>query len=456
MFNELKDKFNNKIPIEARVLTKIKNGYIVDIGVDALLPYREISSNIKDKIKEEHTHLKVIIKSIEGTPSKSLNIIVSNRIYEDMLREELRQKTLSHLKEGDEVIGEISSLTNYGAFMDINGVEALLHISNIAWYKLQHPQDVLHIGDKIKVKILSIDKETGKVSVGLKHLFPYPWDGVETRYTIGKVIKGKITNIVNFGLFVELEPGVEGLVHISEVSWDDKNPNVNKMFKVGEEVQVKILEINRAEEKISLSIKKVNQNPWEDLKKEFPAGSVNKGKIVKIVPTGIFVTIKGNFCGFIHISDISWTYKIAELEKMFKIGQYIEYKILDILPEQENAILSIKHLKENPYEKYKVDTIAKCKIKKVFGNLLLVTLEDDVEGVIAKKEALLEQRDFSKDLKAFYRPGQDIEAVVILSDEKKRRIELSIRKLEKIIQKQLIKKYSQHNAPSLKDILIEE
>lgn len=460
IFDELNEKYKNHLPIDAHMISEVKNGYIVDIGIEALMPYKEVGKDLKEKLSleksKEEMSFKVIIKSISGEPAKNLNIVVSNKIYEELVKEEIKKKTLSQLKEGDEVMGEVKSLTKFGAFIDINGVEALLHISNIAWYKLSHPEEILHCGDKIKVKILKIEPDTGKVSVGLKQLFPYPWDEVDTKYFVGKVVKCKVKSITNFGIFAELEPGVEGLIHISEISWTDKNLDLKKMFKINQEIQAKILEINKKDERISLSIKKVHKNPWEDIKNQYPAGSINKGKIVKITPTGIFVTIKDDFVGFVHISDISWTSRITDLHKLYKVGQNVEYKILDIIPEQEKAILSIKHLKENPYEKYTVDTIVKCKVKKVLNNLLIVEMEKEVEGIIQKKEALPSQKDFSKDLKLLYKPGQEIEAVVVLSDEKTRKIELSIRKLEKIIQKQLIKKYSQVQPPTLKDILTEE
>ncbi|MCS7231151.1 MAG: S1 RNA-binding domain-containing protein [Elusimicrobiota bacterium] len=459
IFDLLNQKYKEQIPIDTYIISKNKNGYLVDIGIEAFMPNKEVGETLKKKIsseKIEDISFKVIIKEISGLPAKNLKIIVSNKIYEEKLKEEQRKKTLSQLKEGDEVIGEVKSITSFGAFIDINGVEALLHISNIAWYKLNHPEEILHCGDKIKVKILKIENETGKVSVGLKQLFPYPWDEVDSKYFVGKIVKCKVTNITNFGIFAELEPGVEGLIHISEVSWTDKTPDLKKMFKIGQELQAKILEINKEEEKISLSLKKVFHNPWEDIKTQFPPGSINKGKIIKITPTSILVSIKDEFYGVIHISDVSWTSKVTDLHRLYKVGQYIEYKVLEIIPEQEKAVLSIKHLKENPYEKYSVDSIVKCKIKKVLSNLIIVELEEGIEGIITKKEALLHQRDLSKELKVFYKPGQEVEAVVIFSDEKKRKIELSIRKLEKIIQKQLIKQYSQIQLPTLRDILTEE
>ncbi|GEM_PF-511714 len=454
----LEKNFNNRTPMDATLISKTEYGYIVDIGIDAVLPFKETTKELKEKIEKlkpnEKFNFKVIIKEIKDK-NKELEIVVSNKIYEEIIRQQLKEKLLNTIKEGDEVIGEVKTITSFGAFVEINGVETLLHISDIAWHKIKDPQELLHQGDKIKVKILKIDKDTGKISVGLKQLFPHPWEEIEKKYHVGEVVKGKITNITKFGIFVELESAIEGLVHISEVSWEDKMPDLQKIYKIGQEIQVKILNINKEERKISLSIKKVFKNPWEDLKKEFPKGTKQKGKITKILPYGMFVLIKPGFEGLIHKSDISWSKRIDNLFKIYKVGQYVEYIVLDILPEQERVILSIKHLYPNPFEKYKVDDIVKCKIKKILRNILIVSLDEDVEGIITKKEAISEEKDISKELKALYKPGQEIDAVVNFVDENTHKIELSVKKLHKVIQKQLIKKYSKIETPTLKDILSE-
>jgi small subunit ribosomal protein S1 len=461
LFDKIKEWCEQHTPVEAKIISETKSGYIVDIGVDAFMPFKEISAELKEKLGKETTKLeeicfKVIIKEVEYLENKKLNIIVSNKLYEEQLKEEIKKKVLAQIKEGDEVIATVKRLTSFGAFVDIAGVETLLHISNIAWYKINHPQEVLHIGDKIKVKVLSIDKEKGKIEVGLKQLFPHPWEEVDKKYKIGEVIKCKITNITNFGLFVEIEPAVEGLIHKSEVSWENKEPQLRRMFKIGQEVEAKILSIDVENRKMSLSIKKVSFNPWEEIKKEFPPNSVHKGKITKILPSGMYISLKPGFDGFVSINDISWTQRIKDLSKKYKVGDYVQYKVLDVLPEQETAVLSIKHLSENPFEKYSVDTIVKCKVKKVLKSVLIVELEKDIEGIITKNEAIVEKRDLSKELKELYKPGQVLDAVVIDVNEKKQRIELSIKKLEKIIQQQLIKKYSEVKLPTLRDILTEK
>lgn len=454
----LEKNFQNKTPIDAYVVSRTDFGLLVDIGIDAILPYREMGKELKNKFENKQTLedsvIKVVIKEIKSQ-EKKLEVVVSNKLYEEIVKQQLKEKLLNHLNEGAEVLGEVKTITNFGAFVEINGVETLLHISDMAWYKVKEPSEILHSGDKIKVKVLKIDKETGKISVGLKQLFPHPWDEIEKKYHVGETIKGKILNITKFGIFVELEPGIEGLVHISEVSWEEKFPDLQKIYKPQQEIQVKILNIDKAEKRISLSIKKIHKNPWEDLKKEFPIGSKNKGKITRITPYGIFVSIKPGFEGLVHKKDISWTRNVDNIKEEFKIGEYIEYVVIDIIPEQERAILSIKHLHPNPFEKYQVDSIVKCRIKKILKNMLIVSINGEIEGIIHKKEAVTEERNISKDLKSLYKQGQEIDAVIITSDENLHKIELSIKKLEKVIQKQLIKKFSNIEKPTLKDILSE-
>lgn len=456
---QYKENFDKKTPLTARILSKTDTGYIVDIGIDAFLPYRELGKELKQKLSsqlEQDLTFRVVIKDFKVLPDGRPSVVVSNKLYEEIVKEEIKSRVFSKFKEGDEVVGLVKSITDFGAFVEIDGYDVLLHISDIAWYKLNHPTEVLHCGDKIKVKILKMDYETGKISVGMKQLFPHPWEEVDRKYKVGEVITCKVKNITKFGIFVEVEPGIEGLIHISEVCWENKTPNIQKMFKPGDQVKVKIIDINKQERKMSLSIKKVGFNPWEDIKKNFPPGSVHKGRITKVTPYGVYVSIKPGFDGIIHISNISWTERITDLHKRYKEGDYVEYKVLDVLPEQETAVLSIKHLFENPYEKYGVGSIVKCKIKKILSKIIIVKIDERVDGIITKNEAVIDKKDLSKDLKSLYKPGQEIEAVVIVSDETKRRIELSVRKLEKILREQLIKKYSEVKLPTLKDILTEE
>ncbi len=453
----LEQCFKEQTPIDAKIVSLTNFGAVVDIGLDAVLPYREMTKDLKSKLSSKKTDIevKVVIKEIKQKRD-GIEIVVSQKIYEEKVRKELIEKIFANIKEGDIIVGSVKTITDFGAFLDIGGVDALLHISDIAWYRVEKIEDILKIGNKIKVKVLKIDRENEKISVGLKQLFPHPWDKIEEKYHVGEIVKGKIVNITKFGLFVELEPAVEGLVHISEIDWKEKNPKLEKMFSLGQEIHVKILEINKEEKKVVLSYKKTFPNPWEELKQSYPPGTKLKGKIVKITPYGIFVTIQSGFEGMVHISDISWYKETKNVLNSYKIGQEIEYVVLDIIPEEERAVLSIKHLLPNPYQKYTVGTIVCCMIKKILSNFLIVSLEQNIEGIIRKKEAVVDNRDAAKPLNQLYKVGQKIDAVVIYSDELTHKIELSVKKLEYEIQKQLIKKFSTIEPPTLKDILQEE
>lgn len=450
------DSYKNKKIIEAKVLTLTDFGAMVDIGIDVKLPYREMTKDFKTKIKSNpKLNVNVVIKEMKQY-NDNLDIIVSQKEVIEMEQQQKKSTLFKNLKEGDIVTGTIKSFTNFGAFVDIGGVDALLHISDIAWHKIDKPQDILHLDDKIKVKILKIDLQNEKISVGLKQLFPHPWDSVEDKYKKGKVFKCKIVNITNFGLFVELEPAVEGLIHISEISWKNEKENLTKKFKVGQIIEAKVLEVNKDERKISMSIKKISDNPWEKIKSKYPSGTKIKGKVTKVVPFGIFVTIEPGFEGLIHISDISWTKDVRNIKEIAKPGDEIECVVMNVIPDEERAVLSIKHLTENPYEKFKKGTIVTCKVKKILKNLMVVELEKNLEGIIRTNEAFIEGKSANKTLSQAFKVGQQIDAVVILSDEKLHKIELSIKTLEKETRKQLIKKYSDVSLPSLKDILEEK
>lgn len=457
LFNSLDEAYKSKKVLEAKVLTLTDFGAVVDIGIDVKLPFREMTKEFKSLIKSnQNITVPVIIKEIKTISPNEMDIIVSQKDVVEMEREQKKNRLFNSVKEGDIVLGEVKNIVDFGAFVDIGGVDALLHIGDIAWHKVDKPADILHVGDKIKVKVLKIDTQSGKVSVGLKQLFPHPWESVENKYKKGEVVKGKIVNITAFGIFVELEQGVEGLVHISEVDWKNPKEVLNKKYKIGDIIEAKVLEVNKEEKRISLSIKKTAHNPWEDLKRKYPTGTKIKGKVVKVIPSGIFVNIENSFDGFIRITDISWTRDIRSIKEIAKVGDDIECVVREILPDEEKAVLSIKHLKENPYDKYKKGTIVNCRIKKVAKTYMIVELEKDVEGIIRIKEAFQDEKSIGKTVDQVYKPGQQVDAVVIVCDEKERKIELSIKLLEKETRKQLIRKFSEVKTPTLGDILEEK
>ncbi len=455
LMKSFQEAFKNRTILEAKVLTLTDFGAIVDIGIDVGLSFREMTKDFKLKLKSEpNITVPVIIKEIKENFGR-IDIIISQKDVVEIEQQQKKVKLFENIKEGNIVVGIVKSFTNFGAFIDIGGIDALLHISDIAWYRVDKPEDVLHVGDKIKVKILRIDYQNEKISVGLKQLFPHPWDNVENKYNKGKVVKCRIVNITNFGLFLELEPGIDGFVHISEVDWKNENENLIKKYKIGQIINAKILEVNKEDKKIALSIKKTLNNPWENIKLKYPSGTRIKAKVVKVVPFGIFANIEPGYDGLIHISNISWTREVRNIKEIAKVGDEIECIVLDVIPDEERAFLSIKHLIPNPYEKFKEGTIVRCKVKKLLKNLMVVELEENLEGIIRARDAFVDEKDSGKNVNQLYKVGQELDAVVIISDEKVRRIELSIKSLEKETRKQLIKKYSNIKLPSLKDILEE-
>jgi small subunit ribosomal protein S1 len=444
--------------VEAKIMSVLDYGATADVGIDALIPFREMTRECKARIREYVGQtISVLVKELRTGRGHS-EVILSQKDLAARERQQQREKVLAGVNEGDVVIGTVKTVTGFGAFVDIGGMDALLHVSDMAWYRVEKPADVLNIGDKIKVKVLKVDAENAKISVGLKQLFPHPWDSVETRFKTGEVVSAKVTSVTKFGLFVELEPGVEGLVHLSEISWKGTPTEAPKQFKPGQEVRVKVLEINREQRRISLSLKKAQHNPWTDLKAKYPAGTKITGTISRVAPFGLFVTIEPGFDGLVHLSDLSWSREPRSLKEFGTQGDPIECMVTEISPDEERASLSVKHLKPNPYEKYRSGTVVHGKVLRVLRSAIIVELEPGVEGMVRKKDLAGEDRDSDAGDRALasYSVGQEVDAVVVSSNEKTHTIELSVRKLEREVQRQLIRKYASVERMSLRDLLEEK
>ncbi|MFN3966831.1 MAG: S1 RNA-binding domain-containing protein, partial [Endomicrobiia bacterium] len=403
--------YKNNEPVNCKIVRKVKGGYSVDIGVDAFLPLSEVNTKfLKQKENIINSEIKVFIKKID---SKNKNIVVSHKDFVESEKKKNIEKVFSTIKEGDIIEGNVTETTKFGAFVDIGGVEGLIHISDLSWLKVEKVTDVVKKGNKIKVKVLKIDKEKNKISLGLKQLQKHPWEDINTKYPVGSIVKGKVTSITNFGAFIELEPGIEGLLHLSEISWTDKTPDIKKIIKVGAEYELKVIEINKEEKKLSLSLKRTQQNPWEKLKNEFPKGTKIKCKVLQFVPFGAFVSLPEGLTGLIHLEDMSWMKKIRQPQEILKVGEEIDAVILEIKPEEEKASLSIKHLTENPFEKYPVGKVIKGKVIKILDHGAYITLEKDVNAFLRKSEISIEK---GKTLKDILKIGEEIEAKVTKSD----------------------------------------
>ncbi|OGS24506.1 MAG: hypothetical protein A2297_05135 [Elusimicrobia bacterium RIFOXYB2_FULL_48_7] len=448
---KIKTAYENKETVTGNIVKKIKGGFIVDVGVDAFLPMSQVDNKSIDSLNELlNRNIKVLITELN---SSNKSVVVSHRKVVDIERKGNAQKVLSTIKPDDIIEGTVTKLVEFGAFIDIGGgVEGLVHISDLSWRRIDKASEVVHVGDKVKVKVLSIDQEKAKISLGLKHLLPHPWDDIEKKYPVGSIVKGKVISLVDFGAFVELEPGVEGLVHVSELSWKEKVSHPKKVLKSGEGYEFKVLDVNRQQGKISLSLKKTKENPWEELKKKYPAGAKLKVKVTKTAPFGAFVQIEEGMEGLIPLQDMSWTRRVNKPEEIVSTGKEIDAVMMEVKPLEERALLSIKHLTQDPFIKYSVGKIVKGEVNKIFDFGITIRLEPGMEGFIHKNE-ISRERDIEP--KSIFKMAQEVEAKVIRSDRKTRKIDLSVRKLEIEMEKELVKKYSNIPSPTLGQVLEE-
>ncbi|MCX5781347.1 MAG: 30S ribosomal protein S1 [Elusimicrobia bacterium] len=437
--------------IEGTVKRKIKGGFIVDIGVDAFLPLSQ--ADIRPVRKPEEIIGKKFQFLITETNREKRNVVLSRRKLLEEENKKTKNEVLSKLFEGQIIEGKVSSIAKFGAFVDIGGIEGLVHISDLAWHHVKKVEDILKIGQTVSVKILKIDKSGGKLSLGMKHLSPRPWDTAVERYPEGLIVKGKVKSVTSFGIFLEIEPGLEGLIHESEISWADTGTNYKKMFSVGQEVEAKIISIDPKNEKMALSIKRMKINPWEEAYNRYSPGTKVKARITKIMPFGAQAKLDENVEGLIKVSDISWD-KVYDPKDVLKVGETVDVVVMEINPQTEKIIISIKNLTEDPLQKYKIGKIVTGRIKKITEFGLFVELEPKLDALLRQSETGLKKEESVGD---HFKVGQTIEAKVIKADLKERKIDISVKKLDRDREKELVKKYSNKNEhPKLGEILEEE
>jgi small subunit ribosomal protein S1 len=398
--------------------------------------------------------VRVIVLEMDRTKS---NVLVSRRRVIENEKSIKRTETLESIQVGQVKAGRVTGLTNFGAFVDIGGIEGLLHVSDISWTRIDNPQSALKVGDKIDVKILKYDPASHRISLGRKQLLAHPWEGIETRHPIGSTIKGKVTGLAEFGAFVEIEPGVEGLIHVSELSWTERVKRPHALLKVGQEVEAKLTGIDREKEKISLSLRRMGQSPWEQALKQHPVGSKVEGEITHIAAFGAFVKIPAGVEALLKTQDISWTDKIQSPSQALKVGDKITAIVLEVNPNEEKMSLGLKQLQPDPMKALKPGQSVNATVSKVTDFGLVVKLENGVEGFVRQSETYLQKSIFgddsrdSRDARAArekpadapaYKEGDAIQATVTKIGKKDRKVELSIRKYEKDQEKELLRKYS--------------
>ena len=412
--------------VSGRIMRRIKGGVVVDImGVDAFLPGSQIAlRQVPDFDALIGTMME--LKIIKLNKSRR-NIVVSRRVVLEEERESKRDALLSEIQVNQVREGIVKNITDFGVFIDLDGVDGLLHITDMSWGRIKHPSELVSLGDKIQVKILDFDEKTSRISLGLKQLTPYPWENIEEKYPIGKKVTGKVVSITDYGAFVELEKGVEGLIHISEMSWTQHIKHPSKIMNVGDKIDAVVLSVDRENEKISLGIKQMEPDPWETIEEKYPVGKVVSGKVRNLTAFGAFIELEEGIDGLIHISDMSWTKRIQHPSELMKKGDKIEIKILRIDHENRRISLGYKQLKSDPWpdiaKKYAVGTDCLGAITRVLDRGVTVELDGEVEGFVPTHQ--LGKADLENPADAF-NEGEQIPLQVIELDRPAHKIVLSV------------------------------
>ncbi len=415
--------------IEGKVTAKVKGGLAVDIGVQAFLPGSQVDlrpvRNLESLIG--HTFAFKVLKYNK----KRRNVVLSRRALLEKEREEMKSTTLSTLEDNKVVEGIVKNITDYGVFVDLGGIDGLLHITDMSWGRVGHPSEMFQIGDKINVKVLSFDRASERVSLGLKQLISDPWTKAEGKYPVGAKVQGKVVSLTDYGAFIEIEEGVEGLIHVSEMSWTKKVRHPSKFLSVGDEVEAVVLSINPESKRISLGMKQLESNPWDVIAQKYPVGTTIAGKIKNITDFGIFIGIDEGIDGLVHISDISWTKRVKHPSEIFRKNQEVQAIVLNIDKDNERFSLGIKQLESDPWEsipyRFPIGSMVSGPITNVTDFGLFVELEEGIEGLVHVSEISKEK---VKSPVGQFKPGDSITAKVINISSKDRKIGLSIKKLE--------------------------
>jgi small subunit ribosomal protein S1 len=439
--------------ISGKIESRVKGGMSVDIGVPAFLPYSQIDLRpVKDldALIGETMDFKILKFN-----KKRNNVVISRRAILEEERNKLREEMRSKLAEGQIIKGAITNITDYGLFIDMGGMDGLCHITDLSWGRVSHPAKLYRVGEELEVKVLKYDREHDRVSLGVKQLREDPWATVVTRYPVGQTTKGKVVSITDYGVFVELEEGVEGLIHVSEMTWSKKPRHPSKMVSVGDEVEVMVLNIETETKRISLGMKQLQPNPWDLVTENYPVGSVIEGKIKNITDFGVFIGIEEGIDGLIHVSDLSWTERIKHPSEKYTKGETIQAVVLKIDKENERFSLGIKQLVPDPwqaaYNNYPSGTVVEGEITNVTDFGVFVKLEEGIEGLVHVSEL---SKDKVKTPVGMYQVGDILKAIVINVSAKDRKIGLSVKTLEGEDEGSVVEKFKKaekvaaENAPS--------
>ncbi|MFA6344562.1 MAG: 30S ribosomal protein S1 [Syntrophales bacterium] len=429
VWDDIKEACEQNLPVQGTIMERIKGGLSVDIGIPAFLPGSQVDIRpVRDLDRYVGQNLMFEVLKYD---KKRNNVVLSRRTILEKEREEEKKRTLETIEEGKIVQGIIKNITDYGLFIDLGGIDGLLHVTDISWGRMSRPADKFSRGDSITVKVLSFDREKERVSLGLKQLIDNPWDQIQSRYPVGAVFEGKVVNLTDYGVFVELEDGVEGLVHISEMFWTREIKHPTKVLSLGQVINVMILDVNPVSKRISLGWKQTTPNPWESLKQKYPEGQIIKGVIRNITNFGIFVGVEDGIDGLVHVSDISWKQRVKHPSEFYKKGQEIEAVILNIDVENEKFSLGIKQLEKNPWEelgeRFPAGSTVSGRVTNMTDFGIFVEIEEGVEGLVHISELSSKRIKTPSEL---YSVGDTVSAVVKNIDQKGKKIRLSIKDFE--------------------------
>ena len=453
-WQQLEKQFNDGERVTGTIFGRVKGGFTVDLnGAVAFLPGSQVDIRpVRDITPLMHTPQPFQILKMDRSRG---NIVVSRRAVLEETRAEQRSELIENLKEGQVLEGVVKNITDYGAFVDLGGVDGLLHVTDISWRRINHPTEALSIGQTVKVQVIRFNPETQRISLGMKQLEADPWEGVEAKYPVGATFTGRVTNITDYGAFVELEPGIEGLVHVSEMSWTKKNVHPGKIVSTSQEVQVMVLDVDPQKRRISLGLKQVQENPWDAFLAEHPVGSEVEGEIKNITEFGLFVGLTEEIDGMVHMSDIDWHAAPEEALARYNKGDMVRAKVLDVDVDKERISLGIKQLEGDPFAEalsnVKKGDVVTCTVTKVAENGLEVTVNDGVPGFIRKAEL---SRDRSEQRPDRFAEGEKVDAKVTAIDKANRKLTLSIKAYEVAEEKQAMAAYgSSDSGASLGEIL---
>ncbi len=445
-WNDLEKALNEGTLVTGVITGKVKGGLtVMTNSVRSFLPGSLVDIRpVKDTTPYEGKTMEFKVIKLDR---KRNNVVVSRRaVLEETMGEE-REKLLSTLQEGATVKGIVKNITDYGAFVDLGGIDGLLHITDLAWRRVRHPSEVLAVGDEVTAKVLKFDTEKNRVSLGLKQLGEDPWVGISRRYHSGTRLFGKVTNLTDYGAFVEIEQGIEGLVHVSEMDWTNKNVHPTKVVQLGDEVEVMILEIDEDRRRISLGMKQCLANPWEEFAQNHKKGDKVSGQIKSITDFGVFIGLPGNIDGLVHLSDLSWSTTGEEAIRNFKKGDEVQAVVLAIDTDKERISLGIKQLEGDPYTNYiathEKNTIVRAVVKSVDAKGAVLQLEGDVEGYLRASEY---SRDRVEDLSQLVKVGDELEAMIINVDRKSRNVNLSIKAKDQAEQHEAMQKFASESS----------